>query len=322
MRQLVAAIGLTLLLACLPAPSSGLPAAPVENGMIFGGQWSPAGNATAPVTHNFSEMPAVVEVFTATWCENCVDVEHALDDVQAEGWLQQYHVHRAIGETQDPFGTEVLDMRWRNKYQPSSPPTVVFNGTMKKIGSVADDGTLQNEFTNLAKMDLGLGAGSSTFSWTPIDNSSGTVTWLLDLDDAHLANATLNVSVFVVESAADFEEGTNGLGTYPHILRNIQVLGHERQGTGTVSLPTTFDGDDLEVHLLYEIIPDEPEPVVEENGQDCSTDGEQDCESEDTPALSVPLTLVAACAAVLFTRGRPNFDRLQAHPIAAGVAGR
>ena len=103
MRQLVAIIGFTLLLACLPVPSSGLPAAPVENGMVFGGQWSPAGNATAAVTHNFSEMPAVVEVFTATWCENCVDVEHALDDVQAEGWLQQYHVHRAIGETQDPF---------------------------------------------------------------------------------------------------------------------------------------------------------------------------------------------------------------------------
>jgi hypothetical protein len=145
---------------------------------------------------------------------------------------------------------------------------------------------------------------------------------LLDLDDAHLANATLNVSAFVVESAANFEEGTNGLGTYPHIVRNIQVLGHERQGTGTVSLPTTFDGDDLEVHLLYEIVPNEPEPVVEENGQDCSTDGEQDCESEDTPALSVPLTLVAACAAVLFTRGRPNFDRRQAQPIDAGVAGR
>jgi len=313
MRQLVLAIGLTLVLACFPGTTSGLPAAPVDNGMLFGGQWSPAGNATASVTQNLSEMPAVVEVFTATWCENCVDVEHALDEVQGEGWLQQYHIHRAIGETQDPFGTEALDLRWRQKYQPSSPPSVVFNGTMKKIGSVADDGTLANEFTNLAKTDLGLGAGTSTFAWTPIDNVSGTVSWLLDMDETHLNNATLNVSVFVVEGAADFEEGSNGLGTYPHIVRNIQVVGHELEGTATVSLPPAFDGVDLEIHLLYEIVPDPPETAVEETGSGCSEAEGPDCESEDTPALPVAFTLFAALAAVVFTPRKPNSDHHPQH---------
>lgn len=309
MRQFVVAIVLTLVLACFPASTSGLPAAPVDNGMLFGGQWSPAGNATASVTHNLSDMPAVVEVFTATWCENCVDVEHALDDVQAEGWLQQYHIHRAIGETQDPFGTEALDLRWREKYQPSSPPSVVFNGTMKKIGSVADDGTLVNEFTNLAKADLGLGQGSSTFAWTPVDAASGTVSWLLDLDDQHLENATLNVSVFVVESAADFEEGSNGLGTYPHIVHNIQVVGHDRQGTASVTLPEAFDGNDLEVHLLYEIVPEAPEPVIEDTAEDCSEEDGSDCDSEDAPALSAVFTLLAALAAVAVTPRKSNSDR-------------
>ena len=297
MRRLMVVVLLAVSLATVSLPANALPASPVENGMVFGGQWSPAGNASVTLTENLSELPAVVEVFTATWCENCVDVEHALDDVQEEGWLQQYHVHRAIGETQDPFGTEALDYRWRDKYGPSSPPAVVFNGTMKKIGSVADDGTLQNEFTNLAQRDLGLGNGSSTFTWTPTGDSTGTLAWALDLDAAHLENATLNVSAFVVEAAADFEEGTNGLGTYPHILHNIQVLGHELQGTGTVALPQAFDGDDLQVHLIYEIIPNEPEVLEEPNEAVEPSD-------EDTPALSTMFTLMAVGLALTLIHQR------------------
>ncbi len=290
MRSLLVALCLFCAVSVGVTPATGLPASPVDHGMVFGGQWSAASNASASVTHNFSELPAVVEVFTATWCENCVDVEHALDDVQDLGLLQQYHVHRAIGETQDPFGTVELDQRWRDKYGLSSPPAVVFNGTMKKIGSVADDGTLVNEFSNLAQRDLGLGQGSTTFAWTPIDGSKGTVAWHLDINATHLENASLNVSIFVVESAADFEEGTNGLGTYPHIIHNIQVVGHELQGTGTVSLPTAFDGDDLEVHLIYEIIPNQQEPTDDVTPPNPP--------SEDTPALSTVLTMVAVSLAV------------------------
>ena len=286
MRRLLMVVLLATSLVSFSLPANALPASPVENGMVFGGQWAPAGNASVTVTENLSDLPAVVEVFTATWCENCVDVEHALDDVQADGWLQQYHIHRAIGETQDPFGTEVLDQRWRDKYGLSSPPAVVFNGTMKKIGSVADDGTLQNEFTNLAQRDLGLGNGSSSFTWTPTGESTGTLAWALDLDVKHLENATLNVSAFVVEAAAEFEEGTNGLGTYPHIVHNIQVLGHDLQGTGTVTLPQAFDGDDLQVHLLYEIIPNEPE--VDDEPIDVA-----EPEGNDTPALSTAFTMMA-----------------------------
>lgn len=299
MRRVMVVFLLAASVATFSLPATALPAAPVDNGMVFGGQWSPAGNATATVTENLSDLPAVVEVFTATWCENCVDVEHALDDVQEAGWLQQYHIHRAIGETQDPFGTEALDMRWRNKYGPSSPPAVVFNGTMKKIGSVADDGTLENEFTNLAQRDLGLGDGSSSFTWTPTGDASGTLAWALDLDATHLENATLNVSAFIVEVAADFEEGSNGLGTYPHIVHNIQVLGHDLQGTGTVTLPQAFDEDDLQVHLIYEIIPNEPEVEEEPNEVVESNDN-------DTPALSTMLTLSAVGLALAFTHQRQS----------------
>ena len=299
MRRLTVMVVLALLLAFAPPSGTALPAAPVDNGMVFGGQWSPANNATASVTHNLSDLPAVVEVFTATWCENCVDVEHALDDVQAGGWLQQYHMHRSIGETQDPFGTDMLDQRWRDKYGPSSPPAVVFNGTMKKIGSKADDGTLQNEFTNLAKADLNLGDGSTSFAWNPLNNRSGTVTWALDIDSEHLDNATLNVTVYVVESSADFEEGSNGLGTYPHIVRSIVPVGESLQGSATVDLPVPFDGDDLEIHLIYEIMPEAVEEPTEPSTNDNTT-------GEDTPFVPFAMTVLIASLAVVVIQNRRN----------------
>ena len=49
------------------SPAAALPASEVNNGMLFGGQWTPA-NATAVETSNFSDLKAVTEVYTATWC--------------------------------------------------------------------------------------------------------------------------------------------------------------------------------------------------------------------------------------------------------------
>lgn len=285
----------SLLVICLPVHSA-LPPVPVEQGMIFGGQWSHANNSTATVT-NLSDLPAVVEVYTATWCENCVDVEHGLDDVQAEGALQQYHIHRAVAESQDPSGKEYLDYRWKNRYGATSitdgqqPPGVVFNGTMMKEGSVTDEASLYVEFFNMANQSLGLGDGSTSFSWTPTGTQRGTVTWALDIEDVHLENATLEVTAWVVETGAEFEEGTNGLGTYPHILRDIFYLGEERQGTASIELPPAFDGDDLEVHLIYQV-----NPIVVEEELD------EPKESEDTPALSFVATMAALVMASVTRR--------------------
>lgn len=235
-------------------PVAALPAEPTEAGMMFGGQWAPANNTSAQVTE-LGDLKTVVEVFTATWCTNCVDVEHALEDVQGAGLLQQYHVHRSIGETQDPFGTDELDQRWKDKYGHDSPPTVVLNGSMKKIGSVADDGTLVNEFTNLANTDLGLGNGTTSFSWTPTGAQSGTVAWSLDIGERVLEGHDLHVTAWWVEAHADFEEGTNGLGTYPHIVHAIVDLGDALNGTASLTVPEAHDGSDMEVHLIYELSP-------------------------------------------------------------------
>ena len=282
----------TLMLFALFAPvAPALPAESLNNGMMFGGQWSEANNTSVSTT-NLSDLPAVVEVYTATWCENCVDVEHALDDVQANGTIQQYHIHRAIGETQDPFGSEYIDARWNSKYGRNAPPAVVFNGTMKKTGSVPDGGqSLESEFSNIASNDLQLGEGTTSFSWTPTSATnyqSGTVTWNLDVDAKHLDNATLNVTAWIVEEHADFEEGTNGLGTYPHIVLDIITLGDELQGNSAIVLPEANDGDDLQIHLIYEImpIPDEPDESATSNNS---------TEDESLPFLS-PLASIALLA--------------------------
>ena len=288
MRPVIPVLATLMLFALFAPVAPALPAEPLNNGMMFGGQWAEANNTSVSTT-NLSDLPAVVEVYTATWCENCVDVEHALDDVLANGGnIQQYHVHRAIGETQDPFGSEYIDARWNSKYGGNAPPAVVFNGTMKKIGSVTDEASLESEFSNIASNDLQLGEGTTSFSWTPTsttNDQSGIVTWSLDIDAMHLENSTLNVTAWVVEGHAEFEEGSNGLGTYPHIVRDIIALGDELQGNSTIDLPTPHDGDDLQIHLIYEIIPipEEPDEPAESN----------ESEGDDSLPFLSPMAVIA-----------------------------
>jgi hypothetical protein len=74
----------------------------------------------------------------------------------------------------------------------------------------------------------------------------------------------------VVEASAYFEDGSNGLENYPHIMRAVIPLGDVVQGTMDVQLPAAFDGNDLSVHLVYqfnpviEVIEEPDEPVTAE----------------------------------------------------------
>ena len=74
-----------------------------------------------------------------------------------------------------------------------------------------------------------------------------------------------------MEDSANFEEGTNGLEDYPHVVRGILELGEVNHtansapssGTSSITLPDAYDGNDLSVHLIYQFyitdVVDEPE---------------------------------------------------------------
>ena len=60
------------------------------------------------------EWPSLIEVYTATWCTNCVTTQNTIDSLSIpEGdSIMKIHYHRFIAETQDPFGSQKTDDRW------------------------------------------------------------------------------------------------------------------------------------------------------------------------------------------------------------------
>jgi glutaredoxin len=277
--------------------------------MLFGGQ-SFEVNQSGSSTVNFSEMPSIVEVYTATWCSNCVDVEHALENIENETGLQQYHTHRAINEAQDPLGTIEIDQRFHDRYGVNAPPVVVFNGSVIKTGSVTDADSLESEFTGLAQQNMEI-TGTSTFGWNSTGNSTGTATWsieprdlsFIDQLDGYDNQSSLFAYVWIVEQSASFAEGSNGLGDYPHVVRGIIELGeinmtsNDLSGSENITLPSSYDGDDLSIHLIYQFnLPAEvEEPVVE-------SPPVTDSPKEVVPAASLIASLCVLFAAVLARR--------------------
>ena len=296
MRFVSCLVSLMLLSIIIPINADAAAAEELSIGAVFGGQWAEANNSSVQ-TSQLVDFPAIVEDYTATWCTNCVEVEHALNDVALQVPIQQYNFHRSIGETQDPFGTDVMDLRWESRYGQRIPPTVIFNGSQKQVGSVSNGDTLQDDFTALAQLDLGLGQGSSSFSWTGTGQNTGSVTWNLSIDSSQFGDRIISVNLWVVETTAHFKNGTNGLEDYPFIVREVQSLGNSTSGTEQISLPDAFDGDDLTVHLIYQLI----DPIVDEEivAQEPLTSSEK-----GLPAISLIATLAIVVAAVQLRESR------------------
>lgn len=309
MRKAFFLIGILILTAIGPTLSVAAPATTTGVGILFGGQSFDA-NQSGSSTVNFSEMPSIVEVYTATWCSNCVDVEHALDNIENETGLQQYHTHRAINEVQDPLGTIEIDQRFHDRYGVRAPPVVVFNGSVIKPGSVTDADSLESEFTLLAQQSMEI-TGTSTFTWNTTSNSTGTAAWSIEPQDLAFINqldgydsqSSLFAYAWIVEQSAFFEEGSNGLGDYPHVVRGIIELGeinmtsNDLSGSANITLPPAYDGHDLSVHLIYQFnVPAEvEEPEVE-------TPPLIDSSEEGLPAASLIASLCVVFAAALTRR--------------------
>ena len=258
--------------------SAGNPEKLEDVGAVFGGAHVNA-NESGNFSMAFSEMPAIVEDYTATWCENCVDVEHALNDVEETNNMQQYHFHRFIGESEDPLGSEEGDERWEDRYQMRLPPTVVFNGTIKQSGSVPASESLQTDYNENLANSLQIGVESSSLTYSiQANNTNPVVTWNLVIDSSTLPdNSSVKSMIWVVEKLAHFPEGSNGEEYYHDSVRMVVDLGSALSGTKEITLPDAFDGDDLEIHLIHEVVLPEPEtPSIPGDGQDDVVDDDED----------------------------------------------
>ena len=255
----------------------------------------------------------VVEVYTATWCINCVDSEHALMDALENKSATVLVHHRNISETEDPFGTLAGDERWIELYGETSnestrmaraPPSVVFDGSRMKIGSSADGDSLESDYAEMFadKHEYrSLNQIESQFTWTG-DNSSGEIVWDFDALSTSFENPSSinwNHRLMVVEHSAYFPDGGNGLEYYEDVVRaviELDVTGNNGTAVGgqqVITLPDAWDGDDLALVLVHEwnLPGDDSEPV--------------DSGDEDGGLLSgflAPLGLIAMGAAALTRR--------------------
>ena len=251
----------------------------------------------------------VVEVYTATWCQNCVYSEHALmDALENESATVLVH-HRFIGESEDPFGTQAGDERWIDLYGETSAeaasgleraaPTVVFDGHRFVAGSAPQGESLESDYAGMFadKHEYRSWGLESDFTWTG-DNSTGVLTWKMDIHPDEPDRMSWVHRLMIVENSSYFPDGGNGLEHYDDIVRAVIDLDATFQDDGRVwggeqeiTLPAAYDGDDLSLVVIHEWKQtppiDEPEPESDEGL---------------LPGFLAPLGLIALGAAALTRR--------------------
>ena len=87
-----------------------------QSGTIGGLSIEISNTTFAESTSDILDLPSIVEVYTATWCSNCVKTEQALDDAIVDLEVTRIHYHRHLYETLDPFGSNSTDSRWVETY--------------------------------------------------------------------------------------------------------------------------------------------------------------------------------------------------------------
>ncbi|MEC8669757.1 MAG: hypothetical protein VXY11_00840 [Candidatus Thermoplasmatota archaeon] len=298
MRARILLITLALLLSPMPSTQAGSPQTLEDVGAVFGGMYLDA-NESGNASSTLSDLPAIVEDYTATWCTNCISVEKALKEIEAENSMQTYHFHRFIGESEDPLGSQEGDDRWIERYDQRIPPTAVFNGTIRQIGSVPDGDSLQDDYNQNLENSLNLGIGSSSLGWAVSNGSNPVVTWNLVVDMANFPDGSqIESSLWIVEKLAYFPDGGNEEEYYNNSVRGIIGLGNATTGTMEVTIPTAYDGNDLQVHLIHEVIL----PQAEESEEEPQVSEEDDEDSLPSIGLVAVIGITMFAAAIVQRR--------------------
>ena len=260
----------------------------VEGGTI-GGVSIPygAGNNSSHhhVSSEVSDLPSVVEVYTATWCTNCVKTENALSEaVDHHADVSMIHYHRHLYETLDPFGSDSSESRWIESYGEGSiessktsyssgldrvAPSKVFDGERMYTGVSTKSNSLVTDYSTA----LSLGSshafyGNGTISLEVLKSDSGiVVNWNNSLSSSEEWSA--EALLMFVEDSIHYPDGTNGQEYYRHVLHEVITLPNWDEGSLQTTPPSPWDGDDVSIVLLIDwqtIFPNEtdslPAPAV------------------------------------------------------------
>ena len=271
MRSLLAVLLTTLLLAPMGAlGESGtiwVDARGQQDAGTFGGLTLEMGNGTEDDSKSvdYNDLPNIVEVYTATWCWNCVTNERAMNEAVEGTDAVLIHYHRVWIEPEDPFGSDSTEERWVGNYGESSKsvageeriaPSLVVDGQRLHTGSVAKGTSLVDDYSQSLQVGNRAWFTGGTIDFSVSFTESGaSFSWNFDnlvfscADDC--PTQTTTPWIVFVEDLANFEDGSNNLEDYLHVNHAASQLSGTN-GTEILDIPETWDGKDMKAILLID----------------------------------------------------------------------
>ncbi len=219
-------------------------------------------------SYNVDEMPILVEIYTATWCINCVTTQGIMNDAIGDSNVELIHYHRHWFEPRDPFGSNSTEERWTNIYghavtlnggAPRLAPTKVVDGERMHYGIRPNSDSLIDDYTaSLSMRSAELLNGNISLN---INQTEDSINFDWDISSLSIATQdqyTLEPWILLIEEEAYFPDGSNGLEIYEHVLLEALPLDTIVFSTGAleVPLPSLWDGDDLKVAILVDWLVD------------------------------------------------------------------
>ncbi len=237
-----------------------------HGGTIGGISISLSENSTeSSVSSDVSELPTVIEVYTATWCPNCPDTEGYMEDAIGTSDVELIHYHRHWLEMSDPFGSNSTEERWESQYghavtlaggAPRLAPTSIIDGerihygTRAKTGSMVEDYSLSISEGSSAPV-MGQISLMASFSQEQGIEIAWNISGMMYSCADDCPSFEVNPWILFVEDSAYFPDGSNGLEYYLHVLHEaIEVEGEE--GTLSMTPPPAWDDDDMSVVLVVD----------------------------------------------------------------------
>ena len=271
MRSLLAVLLTALLLAPMGAlGESGtiwVDARGQQDAGTFGGLTLDMGNSTEDDSKSvdYNDLPNIVEVYTATWCWNCVTNERAMSEAVEGTDAVLIHYHRVWIEPEDPFGSDSTEERWVGNYGESSKsvageesiaPSLVVDGQRLHTGSVAKGTSLVDDYSQSLQVGNRAWFTGGTIDFSVSFTESGaSFSWNFDnlvfscADDC--PTQTTTPWIVFVEDSANFEDGSNNLEDYLHVNHAASQLSGTN-GTEILDIPETWDGEDMKAILLID----------------------------------------------------------------------